>query len=101
MRKSHKDQKFSGAQCWETRTLRSHREVRGIIPPIDSTTHVKSLFNFGESVDFWMVDDVTCLSNKGLVQFLKSGNKRISMPQILDMINSIWRYPRPCADEPF
>jgi hypothetical protein len=81
MRKSHKDQRFSGAQCWETRTLRSHREVRGIIPSIDSTTHVKSLFNYGESGDSWMVDDVTCLLRAGLTQFSKSDNKRVSMTQ--------------------
>ena len=42
-------------------------------------TQVKSLFNCGESGDSWTIYDVTCLSIKGLIQFLKSGNKGVSM----------------------
>ena len=42
-------------------------------------TQVKSLYNYGESGDSWMINDVTCLSIKGLIQFLKSGNKRVSL----------------------
>lgn len=42
-------------------------------------TQVKSLFNCGESGDSWMITDVACLSIKGLIQFLESGNKRVSL----------------------
>ena len=42
-------------------------------------TKVKSLFNCGESGGSWMINDVTCLSIKGLIQLLKSGNKRVSL----------------------
>jgi group II intron reverse transcriptase/maturase len=42
-------------------------------------TQVKSLFNYGESGDSWMINNVTCLSIKGLIQFLKSGNKEVSL----------------------
>ena len=42
-------------------------------------TQVKSLFNCGESGDFLTITDVACLSMKGLIQFLKSGNKRVSL----------------------
>jgi hypothetical protein len=43
------------------------------------STHFKSLFNCRESGDSQMVNDVTCLSITGLIQFLKSGNKEVSM----------------------
>jgi group II intron reverse transcriptase/maturase len=42
-------------------------------------TQVKSLFNCGESGDSWTISDVTCLSIKGLIQFLKSGDKKVSL----------------------
>ena len=42
-------------------------------------TQVKSLFNCGESGDSWMISDVACLSIRGLIQFLKSGNKGVSL----------------------
>ena len=40
-------------------------------------TQVKSLFNCGESGNFWIVHDVACLPIRGLMQFLKSSDVRV------------------------
>lgn len=45
-------------------------------------TQVKSLFNCGEIGDSWMITDVACLSLRGLIRFLKSGNRGVSLAVI-------------------